>query len=225
MKKIVDLSFPIHEGMTVFPVHWHPKVEINVLGRHEVEKRETRKVVFGTHTGTHVDAPQHFIPGGRTIDEIPIDILVGPALLLDFSYANPKQEMGIKDFKSQIGDKKPERILVRFDWSDHWGKSDYYPDHPFFSEEAAKWLVEKGIKLVGYDTPMPDNPKNGFHSDNDSPIHKIFLGKNVVLVEYLCNLNQLEGPEVELIVAPLRIVKGDGAAARCFAIEKERRSK
>lgn len=67
-RNIIDLTFPIHEGMTTFPVHWHPIVEISVLGRHGIENRETRKVLLGTHTGTHMDAPRHFIPDGMTVD-------------------------------------------------------------------------------------------------------------------------------------------------------------
>ncbi|MDP6560837.1 MAG: cyclase family protein, partial [Candidatus Binatia bacterium] len=78
-REIIDLTFPIHEGMQTFPVHWHPVVEITQLGRLDVEARETRKMVLGTHTGTHMDAPRHFIEGGKTIDEVTLDILVGPA--------------------------------------------------------------------------------------------------------------------------------------------------
>lgn len=67
-RRIVGLTFPIHEGMTTFPAHWHPFVEVSVMGRHGIENRETRKVVMGTHTGTHCDAPCHFVPGGKTVD-------------------------------------------------------------------------------------------------------------------------------------------------------------
>lgn len=77
--KIIDLSLSLHEGMMTFPSHWHPVVEISILGRHGIEGRETRKLVLGTHTGTHTDAPLHFIPNGKGIDEVPLEVLVGEA--------------------------------------------------------------------------------------------------------------------------------------------------
>src|SRR5215470_18846099 len=77
MKRIVDLSYLLHDGMTTYPVHWSPPFEVTQLGRHGIEGRESRKIVMGTHTGTHVDAPRHFIPNGKTIDELPLDIFMG----------------------------------------------------------------------------------------------------------------------------------------------------
>ena len=216
-KQIVDLTFPIHEGMTTFPVHWHPFVEISILGRHGLENRETRKIVLGTHTGTHCDAPRHFIPSGQTIDKVPLTSLIGPAILVDFS-DRKKQEYCVADFEAQLKDKSFERIVMRFDWSDKWGTNEYYTDHPYITEKAASWMVEKGVKLLGMDTPMPDNPLNGRGSANDSPNHKILLGKDIILTEYLCNLKAITTSEFELIVLPLKIVDGDGSPARCVAI-------
>src|SRR5271168_5192186 len=91
--KIVDLSLPVEEGMMTFPTHWHPVVEVTILGRHGIEGRETRKIVLGTHIGTHADAPRHFIPNGATIDEIPLELLVGPATVVDFTGCRPLQEI------------------------------------------------------------------------------------------------------------------------------------
>lgn len=218
-RRIVDLSFSIHEGMTTFPCHWHPFVEITVLGRHGIEDRETRKLVLGTHTGTHCDAPRHFIPGGQTVDTLSLETLIGPAFIVDFSNSQPSQEIDVADFEQQLGEHRPERLVMRFDWSDQWGKLRYYTDHPFISEAAAQWLVDRGVRLLSMDTPMPDNPKNGRGSDRDSPVHKILLGHGVILVEYLCNLRALQQQEVELVVLPLKIRDGDGSPARCVAIE------
>lgn len=215
----VDLTLPIHEGMATFPVHWHPSVEITQMGRHGVENRETRKIVLGTHTGTHCDAPRHFIPGGQTVDTISLDTLIGPAFVVDFSNSHPLQEMETADFERQLGDRRPVRVVMRFDWSDQWGKIGYYTDHPFLSQAAAHWLLNRGVRLLAMDTPMPDNPANSWGSGLDSPIHKILLGNGVILVEYLSNLKELRQCEIELIVLPLKIVDGDGSPVRCVAIE------
>ena len=215
----IDLTFPIHEGMMTFPVAWHPRVEVTRLGQLNVEHRETRRLVLGTHTGTHCDAPKHFIAGGKSVDQIALDTLIGPAVLLDFSKAKKRQEIQVSELKAKLGARRPERLILRFDWSRRWEKNDYYSAHPFLSEEAARWLVRRGIRLLAMDTPMPDNPKNGKGMANDSPNHKIFLGRGVILVEYLCNLKAIKKSKVQLIVLPLKITGSDGSPVRCVAIE------
>lgn len=220
-RRIVDLSHPIHEGMTVFPVDWHPRVEVTVLGTHETRGRETRRLVLGTHSGTHVDAPRHFVPGGATVDELPLEQLVGPARVLDLSSLPAGTEVGVAELAAALGDARPERLLLRFDWADRYASLDFYRDHSFISDEAAQWLVDRGVRLLGMDTPMPDDPEHGRGSDRDSPVHKILLGNGVVLVEYLRNLHLLRGPDVELVVLPLNVVDGDGAPARCIAVEDD----
>jgi len=217
-KTVIDLTLPIHEGMTTFPVLWHPYVEITQLGRHSSEGRETRKMVLGTHTGTHMDAPRHFISGGKTIDQLDPELFVGPCTLLDLSGVKPFGEVSTADMKRCLDGAKPTRLMMRFDWSDRIFNREYYSDHPFLSEECAQYLVDIGVKLLAMDTPMPDNPKNGRNSDNDSPNHKILLGNDVILVEYVTNLRALgKTREFELIVLPLNIQHGDGAPVRCLA--------
>jgi arylformamidase len=219
--KIIDLSLPIEEGMMTFPSHWHPVVEITVLGRHGIEGRETRKIVLGTHIGTHADAPRHFIPNGRTIDEVPLDVLVGPATVVDFTGCRPLQEIDIADLKQRLGDKAPpHRLILRTGWSEYFGNMKFYNEYPFLSENAAQWLVEKGVRLIAMDTPSPDNPAHSRGTPRDSPNHKILLGAGVVLVEYLANLKALTASEVELIVMPLKLKSCDGSPARCAAIER-----
>lgn len=203
-----------------FPSSWHPVVEITILGRHGIEGRETRKLVLGTHTGTHTDAPLHFIPKGRGIDQVPLEVLVGPALVLNFSPCRPMQEIDVPDLERKIGGKAPTRLILRTDWSEQFGEMPYYTQYPFLSEAAAHWLVEKGVALIAMDTPSPDNPSHSRGTSKDSPNHKVLLGAGVVLVEYLCNLKALTASEVELVVLPLKLTGCDGSPARCIAIER-----
>lgn len=220
--RIIDLSMMIEEGMQTFCVHWHPLVEITQMGRHGIENRETRKITLGTHTGTHVDAPRHFVKDGETIENIPLDCLVGPATVLDFSDAHDFQEIHVADLKSAIGKHPRERLIFRFDWDKRaLGTNRYYTDHPFLSEEACEWLVDNGCRLIALDTPQPDNPENGRGAKKDAPNHRILLGQNTIIVEYLVNICEIRNPEVELVVAPIKIKQGDGAPARCFVIERE----
>ncbi len=218
--KIVDLTLPIEEGMMTFPTHWHPVVEITILGRHGIEGRETRKIVLGTHIGTHADAPRHFIPNGGTIDEVPLDVLLGPATMIDFTGCPPLYEIGVADLTQKLTGKVPSRLILRTGWSEYFGDMKFYNEYPFLSEEAAQWLVDNSVKLIAMDTPSPDNPAHSRGAPKDSPNHKVLLGAGVVLVEYVANLKSLTAPEVELIVMPLKLKGCDGSPVRCVAIER-----
>ena len=113
-----------------------------------------------------------------------------------------------------------QRLVFRYDWPRYWGNMTYYTDYPYLSAEVCDYICEAGVRLIAMDTPSPDDPINGPSSDNDSPNHKTLLGNDVVIVEYLCNLDQITAPIVQLVVLPLKIQQGDGAPARCIAIEE-----
>lgn len=217
-RRFVDLTMVIEEGMQTFPTYWHPFVEITQLGRHGLENRETRKIVLGTHTGTHIDAPRHFVADGATVDNIPLDQLVGPASVIDLTPFGASQEVGPCDLEAALGDRSATRVLLRFGWDRQLGSMAYYSESPYLSEAAAQWLIDRGCRLVGMDTAMPDNPKNGSSSPKDSPNHKAFLSNGTILLEYLVNLAAIDQPVVQLVVAPMKIRNGDGAPARVFAI-------
>lgn len=217
--RIVDLTLTIEEGMQTFPTPWHPYVEITQLGRHGIENRETRKLILGTHTGTHMDAPRHFIRRGATVDQIALERLVGPASVVDFSALPDRSSIDAVRLNAAVGERSWERLILRFDWDRHLGSNRYYTDHAFLDEDAARLLIDRKCVLLAMDTPQPDNPQHGRGGEKDSPIHKILLGNGVILVEYLTGIAGIRSDVVELVVAPLKIRDGDGAPVRCFAIE------
>lgn len=215
--EIVDLTRTIEEGMTVFPTYWHPEVEIKQLGTLADEGRETRKVTLGTHTGTHVDAPLHFIDDGRSIDQLPLDILMGPVSLLDFTGLGDNDSV-TKQMLERY--ELSSRLLFRFGWENRWGDADsFYNDYPYLTIEAAEYLVKHRVKLLGFDTPSPDASSKSLNGgDEDSPVHKILLDKNVVLVEYLQNLDDLaESDDWNIAALPLKVLGADGMPARVVA--------
>lgn len=215
---IIDLSMGLDEGIITFPVHWHPLVEISIMGRLNIEGRETRKVTLGTHTGTHIDAPRHFIAGGKTVDEINLEACFGPARLIDFRDQHDRSEISIELLKSRVDGPVPHRIIFFFGWDTRASSLDYYKDHPYLTEESCQWLVDNGVKLVGMDTPMPDDPRNGRGCSKDSPNHKIFLGNNVILLEYLVNLEAIPSKDFTLVAFPLKMIGCDGSPVRAIAI-------
>lgn len=219
---IIDLTMTLREGIMTFPVHWHPVVEITQLGRFEVEGRETRKVTLGTHTGTHVDAPRHFVPGGTTIEHTDLEIYYGPARLLDFTDLPDKTEITKEMLVERVGENFPPRLIFRYDWDRRLNNLEYYSHHSYLSEEACEWIVAQGIRLVGFDAPMPDDPRNGRGSEKDSPNHTILLGAGVAILEYLVNLSKIPVPDFILSALPLKIDRGDGAPVRAVAIVDDR---
>ena len=219
-RKVVDLTYPIREDMPVYPAPWHTEVTLRQLGTHDAEGRETRELTVGTHTGTHCDAPRHFVPGGDSVDMLDLSTLIGPARVVDLSQVEAGAALDADRMEQELGASPPERIVLRFDWSDHWGTPEFYAAHPFLTQAAARWLAERDVKLIATDAPQLDDPSASQNGTSTSPNHKILLARGVVLVEYLCNLRELSQTDIELIVLPLKIAGADGSPVRCVAVER-----
>ncbi len=217
--RFIDLTLGLEEGMMTFPKPWHSRVRVKQLGWLETEGRETRQITVGTHTGTHVDAPRHFVKDGSTIEATPLDQLVGPARLLDLTDRPAGSQMEAADLLRRLSDQVPARLVLRFDWSDHWGRPEYYEEYPYLSEACCEALVGGGLKVLALDTPSPDDPRKGRDDEEDSPNHKCLLAAGVAMVEYLTNLRALTGPWITLVPLPLKVVGADGAPARVIACD------
>lgn len=216
MNQIIDLTYLINDEMITYPTPWHPKVSIKRLGKIEEVGRETRKIIIGTHTGTHIDAPLHFIKDGKSIEKIPLEKLIGDITIIDFSHLKENQPI-TKELLSE----KPisKRMLFKFGWQKFWNNLEFYKNHPFFTEEAANYLVSNKVELIGYDTPSPDDSRNTKNSV-DSPIHKIFLGNEIILLEYVANMNMIKNYDGwKIVVAPLKVEGADGCPVRVFVYQ------
>jgi arylformamidase len=216
--EIVDLSHEIFPGMQVFGAEWHKGVTFETLGKIENVGRRTSHIHIGTHSGTHIDAPSHFIVEGKTIDELPLDIFVGNAIKLDLTDIEPRARVDRDFLERRFSETHFEpRVIIDFNWSKNYGTPSFYTEQPFFTAEAAQWLVDKGVQLVGYDTPMLDDPRDGQASECDSPIHKVFLNLGIPLIEYMNNLSSLND-KFMLVAAPLNLRTLDGSPVRCIGI-------
>lgn len=208
--RIVDLTMTWPDVPT-YP--GHPEPTIRRIASFETHGKQVSKLEIGTHSGTHIDAPRHYVDGGKTVESIPLETLCGPALLLDLA-GWPAEGVSWKHLEWLARGKPVDRVLLRYDGHKRLGSMGYYFKQPWLKEGAAHWLVSHGCKLVGMDTPMPDSPED----IKTMPIHKILLGAGVVIAEYLVNLDKIGAETFDLVVAPLKIKDGDGAPARCFAI-------
>lgn len=216
--RIIDLSLNLEEGMITYPSTSHTKFKSSIIGRLEIEGRETRKFTMGSHCGTHIDAPKHFLKGGNSVIDFDVNDLIGKALLIDLGELPPGSLILLKDFQDQFNlYENIKRVVFRTNWSRYWNTSQYYKDWPYFDKESIEFLIEKEIKLIGLDFPSPDCQYYGNNCSLDSPNHKLIFKANIILTEYLTNLQLLKNGLIFLMVHPLKLVDFDGAPARVTA--------
>jgi arylformamidase len=203
--KTYDISVPIRASMPVY--EGDPSVEVAAWSA--LAKGDSANVSFlhfGAHTGTHVDAPAHFIEGAARLDSLPLSVLIGPARVI--RVPDDATEINIEFLQScELG--QVERVLFHTRNSGFWGEG-FRKDFTHLLPEAAEWLVSRGIKLVGTDYLSIEKFHSGHHRT-----HLALLSKGVVIVEGL-NLSEVPAGDYELIGLPLRIADGagDGAPAR-----------
>jgi arylformamidase len=207
-KRIFDVSIVIYPEMIPWPVN--PPVTIDtVKAINEGSSSNVSLLHIGTHTATHVDAPRHFIPGVIGIDGIQPDVLLGTARRFQL----PDTHQIDREILQSLDLRDVTRILLgtRNSLLLKQGKLDM--DYTFVTEDAANFLIEKGIELVGVDyLSIEEYQKDG------RPAHNILLGAGVVIVEGL-NLADVPPGDYELACLPLKIKDADGAPARVFLRE------
>ena len=214
--EIIDLTHPLHNEMIKFIAPWHIETNIKRLGTIEQVGRNTSTIYVGSHAGTHMDAAKHFIEDGESIEQVLLDKLIGPVTILDFSTKEKYTSLSIKDLS---GIEVADRMLFYFGWDKYWNTRQFYEGYPWFSSQVAQYLVDNGAKVIGMDTPSPDDSTIVLHSDNDSVIHKLFLSQGVTLIEYLANLGDANLNKKWILCAlPLPIKDCDGSPIRACLI-------
>ncbi|MCG5219025.1 cyclase family protein [Streptosporangium sp. KLBMP 9127] len=215
---LVDLSVPIVSGMPVYPgdpeVSIRPALTVaaegvNVLGLH-----------LGSQSGTHVDAPFHIDDSLPTLDELPLDRFLGPAVVadarglpagspIDASLVAPLLRPGVI-------------LLIATGWSAHWGQDEYLA-HPWLTPEAATLIVDAGVRTVAVDALSVDPTSPASASPTDPlAAHRILCGAHAVIAENLTGLAPLidaqsAGRPLEVSLLPIRLASADGAPIRAVA--------
>lgn len=203
MTKFIDLTQPLTEQTPVYP--GDPKTKISPSAVIERDGYNDHFVSFGTHVGTHIDAPLHMIAGGKTLDQFPIEHFVGNGVVIDASSAS--KEIGVEHMDNQtIG--SGDIVLFYTGWADRYQDPKYFEDYPPLSEALAQYLIERKIKMTGVDMCSPD--KTPFN------VHKILLANKILIIENLTNLDQLLGKKFTVYALPLKL-KLDAAQARVAA--------
>ncbi len=208
MSRIYDISVPIRSGGLVYP--GNPEIEITL--QQAVAKGAGANVSFvrfGSHTGTHADAARHFFDDGQTVDKIPLERLIGPALLL--SFPDDLRSVSAADL-SNHDLKGRKRVLICTRNSALLSQKEFVRDYTYLAPDGAQYLVDNGVELVGVDYLSIEQFHSGHHKT-----HRILLERSVVILEGL-DLSVPAPGEYELICLPLRIEGCDGAPARAVLI-------
>jgi kynurenine formamidase len=165
---------------------------------------------LGSHSGTHVDAPSHVVEDGATVDQLPLHLLMGPAVVVDVRDVGPREPIGWERLAAHA---RPGLMLVlHTGWDAFWG-SVRYEDHPYLDGEAAWELVTAGVRTVGIDALSLDETQG-----EDVPAHAALLSAGGVVVENLTNLAAIDHPEPVLSVLPLPLRGCDGSPVRAVAL-------
>lgn len=208
--KIHDISVPISPAMPVYS--GDPAVEVTPVSR--ISKgagANVSRLCFGSHTGTHIDPPYHFVESGIKIDQVPLDTLVGECVVYCVKDA---PSILVQHLESKPIPDGTERLLFKTRNSALWEDKEFHTDFMYLSSEAAEWLVGRGVKLIGIDYLSIDKFKSGVHAT-----HHTLLESGVIVVEGL-DLRQVDEGTYTLVCLPLKIEDGDGGPARAILIEK-----
>jgi arylformamidase len=208
VSRIYDISVPIRSGGLVYP--GNPYIEIAL--QQAVAKGASANVStikFGSHTGTHVDASRHFFDDGQSVDKIPLERLIGPALLV--SFGDNVMSIGAAELRAHDL-KGHKRILLRTRNSAFLSQKDFVKDYTYLAPDGAQYLVDQGVELVGIDYLSIEQFHSGHHRT-----HRMLLERSVVIVEGL-DLSVPAPGEYQFICLPLRLEGCDGAPARAVLI-------
>ena len=206
----IDVTVPLKEGMAI----WPGDVTIKIERRRSMERGDAANnsaISLGVHTGTHMDAPKHFIKDGKSIDKLPLETSVGPARIIEI-----KDKISIKPEElKQHNIKKGERILFKTVNSPRcWQTDAFVNDFVFVTRDAAQFLVDAGVILVGVDylsVGSPMDPEKTMRPDT----HQILLGAGLYLIEGL-NLTAVKAGDYNLICLPLKLMDAEGSPVRAI---------
>lgn len=211
MSRIYDVTLPIFPGM----VKWPDNPDITIDVARSIARGDSANVSdihLGSHTGTHVDAPVHFIPGARGVDQIPVDVLVGPAAVLGLE--DVERVITAERLERVMGQKPSPRLLFKTRNSRQWAASVTVFDRGFVHLDlsAADWLVRHGVRAVGTDYLSIEGYKVP-----GAPVHHRLLEAGILIIEGL-DLSRVAAGDYDLVCGPLKIRDGDGAPARVLLI-------
>lgn len=209
--KIHDITLTLSPSLPIWP--GDPPIEMELISSINTgSAANVTRLSLSVHSGTHIDAPRHFLSEGETVESLPLEILIGPAWVVPIP---PQVSLISKEVLSQIPfPPHAQRALFKTRNSSLWKQKvgEFQSDFVAISEDGAHWLVEHGIRLVGVDYLSVAPYKMG------TPTHQTLLRAGVVIVEGV-DLSEVEAGEYELYCLPIKLAGADGAPARVILVE------
>ena len=211
--KIIDLTLTISNRIPTFP--GSPQPNFIPWEKIKDDGYNLELLFLSSHTGTHLDAPHHFLEKGAKIHEISLKKLVSNAVLIKSRKKRNESitKTDVQKFEKKHG-KIPKNSTVVFwtGWQKMLHNNSYFTKNPGLSVSAAKYLQSKKIGLVGIDSPSIDLGTN-----SKFPVHQIFAKKGMLIVENLANLEKIKSPKFHLVVLPLKLKGATGSPVRAVA--------
>lgn len=211
--KPIDLTLTISKSIPSFP--GSPKPQFIFWSNIKEGGYNLELLFLSSHTGTHLDAPFHFVKNGVKIDQIPLDRLMRQAILVKLkkSKNSPITKSEILQFEKKNGN-IPNNSSVFFftGWQKNLKNNNYFTENPGLALSAAKYLVQKKINLVGIDSPSID-----LGQDESFTVHHILSKNNILIVENLTNLDKISSKEFNFIILPLKLKDATGSPVRAVA--------
>jgi kynurenine formamidase len=211
--KIIDLTLLVSDKIPTFPGSPQPSL---IPWENVKEDGYNLELLFlSTHTGTHMDAPYHFLEKGAKIHEISLKKLVSEAVLIKSKKKGGESitKIDIQKFEKKHGKIASfSSVIFYTGWQRNLQKKYYFEKNPGLSVSAAKYLASKKINLVGIDSPSIDLGK-----DSKFSVHQIFAKKGMLIVENLVNLEKIKSSKFHLVVLPLKLKNATGSPVRAIA--------
>ncbi len=209
--RVLDLTHAFDNGMPVFPGLPDPSFE--PVAKVEEDGYAMTRYSLLNHIGTHVDAPAHQIGGGDTLDEIGLEQLVAEAVRIDVSHRNPHGAVPLDEIRDRLNDvREGDIVLFYSDNARNYGTDAYWTGWSYPDADASRALIERGVSAVGFDGPSAD-PVDSTTFD----LHRIWLSAGRLILENVNSLDQLPS-RAQLVVAPMKVARANGAPARIFAL-------
>ncbi len=223
--KLVDLSLEVYDGFQSHVTHARTTVMDYVTHAFSAPRYvapcrgfATKLLVMSDHAGTHVDAPYHFVPEGVTVEQVPPESLMGPAVVIDATaFIAPDRPAGADTLAraaaAQDATPEPGDIALVRVWKGRWGDPGF-AHAKGVDESGAAWLLDRGVKAVGIDLAYFE----GDLADLRRPVHLLVLGRGIPIVENLVNLELIPRPRFTFVGLPLRIRDATGSPIRAVAV-------
>ena len=216
VRRVVDLTLPLDGTTTVYP--GDPLVDIRTVGPDEAGFHVT-SIGVGSHTGTHCDAPFHFVDDGLPIDEVDLGLFAGPMVLIDVRGRADRSVITPADVAPAVASLAPGVVAVlHTGWTQHYGDDRYFA-HPYLHPEACEAVLATGVRSIGVDAMSIDETVDDAHPGDGWPCHRMVLGSGGVLLENLAHLDRIDFPRPFLTALPLRLTGADGSPVRAAAFD------